>query len=331
MWTEICGHEAIKQSLQQVARRQQPAQAYLFAGPAGVGKKMLARAFVAALLCQRRDGTPCGVCPSCQRLAAGGHPDVMFVAREGQNIAIQQVRHIIQQARFAPYYGPWRVCILPEAESLSIPAANSMLKIMEEPPPYLVFILVSSRPDAILPTIVSRCQRITFAPLPASAITALLVKQGVEQARAAVAARLSGGRPGRAMALAAEGGLVGRDEAVACLVEVWERGMTAAWPVTEKVAKQERDEVDAFLQFAALWLRDILVLKVSGDRSRLFNVDRATQAARCAREIDLAALLGLLARVSQARWAVAHNANVRLQLEALLAYWAQQRPLAWSE
>lgn len=325
MWDKICGHSGIKDFLRQVAARRQPAQAYLFAGPAGVGKKLTARVFAAALLCSQGHGTPCGTCPSCRRLAAGNHPDVIWLARQGQNITVAQVRDVIQQARFAPQYGSWRLCVVEAAEDLSIPAANSMLKIIEEPPSYTVFILVSSQPAALLPTVVSRCQRLNFVPLAAPEVATMLQQQGVPVERARVAARLSGGRPGRAQELAAPDGLALRDQAVACVTEVWRHGMTAAWPAAENVAKLGRDGADAFLQFVLLWLRDIIVIKVSGDRQRLYNADRATEALQAASAVDLTALLGLCTRVAGVRRAVAHNGNVRLQLEALWAYWARQR------
>lgn len=328
MWEEICGHDEIKDFLRQAAIRRQPAQAYLFAGPAGVGKKSTARTFAASLLCSQGAGTPCGVCHSCRLIAANSHPDVVWLARQGQNITVAQVRDVIQQARFAPQYGPWRLCLVDAAEDLSLPAANSMLKIIEEPPPYLVFILISDRPAALLPTVVSRCQRVNFLPLAAAVVADLLQRLGVAPERARVAARLSGGRPGRARELAAPDGLARRDQAVACVNDVWHRGMTGAWAAAECLAKQGREGTDAFLQFVLLWLRDIIVIKVGAAPERLYNADRAAEALRAAGAMDLTALLGLWARVTAVRQAVAHNGNVRLQLEALWAYWAQQRPPA---
>ena len=137
------------------------AHAYLFAGPLGVGKSEAAVEFAAGLICA--DGG-CGDCDACRRVRDGIHPDVETVAPEGTNILIDQVRAVNEDVVLRPFEATVRVYIVLAAETMNKEAANAVLKTLEEPPPHAHFILVSSYPEQLLPTIVSRCQRVPFGP-----------------------------------------------------------------------------------------------------------------------------------------------------------------------
>ncbi len=184
--------------------------ALLFEGPAGVGKSFVAEAVAQALLCEsRREGLACGTCASCIKVLrrdANGrsvHPDFATVARgmydpaaigrktqETQEISVDQVRTVVL-ARIAlgPVLGQGRLFLVRDADELSTSAANALLKTLEEPPPRTYFVLTTTRPGELLPTIRSRTQRIRFAPLPEDAITSVLVREGHERAAAEAVAR----------------------------------------------------------------------------------------------------------------------------------------------
>ncbi|HMB79400.1 MAG TPA: DNA polymerase III subunit, partial [Vicinamibacterales bacterium] len=146
----------------------------LFAGPAGVGKHLAALAVAQALNCldvKQLAGSgfkvpgsgvdACGVCPACTRIARGVHPDVLFVSPgDSGAIKIDQVRDIVDRAQYRPFEGRRRVVIIDDADALAPPAQNALLKTLEEPPPSSVFILVTSRPDVLLPTVLSRCPQL---------------------------------------------------------------------------------------------------------------------------------------------------------------------------
>jgi len=143
--------------------------AYLFSGPPGCGKYTTGLALAAALNCVSRPGQGCADCPACAKIAAGIHPDVQTLVREGaaQIIPIDAIRErLIPQLAHAPHEGRVRVFLIEEATALQGPAANALLKTLEEPPPRTHFILCTAAPDQLLPTIRSRCQRVSFAPLP---------------------------------------------------------------------------------------------------------------------------------------------------------------------
>lgn len=205
--------------------------AYLFVGPNGVGKELAAFGLAQALVCERRGdaGAPagpnlfgevekppvraCGTCSACTRAIPREdidrplHPDVVVIERglytpqqlgrrtaETQDISIDQIRTLVlSRSAFAPHEGRAKVFIIRRAEELSVSAANALLKTLEEPGARTHFILLTSQPEALLPTILSRTQRIRFAPLPDDLVAELLIAQGVEAARAKDVARLAGG------------------------------------------------------------------------------------------------------------------------------------------
>jgi DNA polymerase-3 subunit delta' len=172
------------------------AHAYLFAGPAGVGKGLVAREFAKALNCERGETHPCDACVTCRKIDHGTHPDVLWFRPAGamRIIRVEQVAEFLQAASFRPYEGRWKVFILVDADRLNVQSQNKVLKTLEEPAPDTAIILTSAAPEALLPTIRSRCQRIAFHPIAREAIERFLIEhRGAPAGRAAVAAALAQG------------------------------------------------------------------------------------------------------------------------------------------
>ncbi len=172
--------------------------AYLFAGPAGSGKKTAAKALASAIVCE--DGG-CGTCAACQRVRRGSHPDVRAYEPEGAaSYMVEQVRELIHEVTLAPIEARRKVYILDRAEALGSQAANALLKTLEEPPEDAVLILLASSYDAVLPTIASRCQVVRFSRIPPATAVAMLVQRaGVDEAGAREALAASGGVVPRAL------------------------------------------------------------------------------------------------------------------------------------
>lgn len=207
-WNRIRGHDAIVQEFAQAIRRGRLGHAYLFTGPVGVGKRLFAEELAKTLLCE--NATPdkwqaCDTCTSCTLVVAGTHPDLITARRpeEKNEMPIETVRDLCRLLSLKPARGRGKVAILDDADDLNAASANSFLKTLEEPPPGSVLILIGSRADMQLPTIVSRCQVIHFASLPDDLIADLLRAQGTDDASLiARAVRRSAGSPGQAVALA---------------------------------------------------------------------------------------------------------------------------------
>jgi len=180
------------------------AHAMLFAGPAGIGKRLVADAVAGGMICERHEANACGTCSACRQLAAGSHPDVMIVEVPAgkREIPIDRVRQLNQFLRLQPIHSARKVAIVDDAHLLNLPAQNALLKGLEEPPPGSLTILIAHNADALLPTVRSRCQRLLFGPLPDAALTALLVDRlGVPTDEVQDLAALAEGSPGRALRL----------------------------------------------------------------------------------------------------------------------------------
>ena len=205
-WQTI-GNEKATGALRRALDGSRLPHALLIAGPEHVGKMSLALDLASALNCTG-DEKPCGECAGCSRTRRGLHTDIHVVglqmaaggARSRTLIGVDQVREVQREVALAPFEGGCRVVIFDGAELLSEEAANSLLKTLEEPPPGVYLLLLTPKPEALLPTVVSRCQTVDLKPVPSDIIAAHLVERlGMDADDADRAARLSGGRPGWAI------------------------------------------------------------------------------------------------------------------------------------
>lgn len=177
--------------------------AWLFTGPAGSGRSVAARAFAAALQCERQPAG-CGECPACHTVATRSHPDVHSVVPEGLSISVAEMRSVVARSARRPVLGRWQVVVIEDADRLTEQASNALLKAVEEPPARTVFLLCvpSLHPDDVSLTIRSRCRLVSLRTPPAAAIAAVLRSDGIDAATADWAAAASQGHVGRARRLA---------------------------------------------------------------------------------------------------------------------------------
>jgi DNA polymerase-3 subunit delta' len=197
----------------------------IFEGPSGTGKRLVALATAQTLNCPNRSETAtsadaCGVCPVCARISRGVHPDVPLVQPgDSGSIKIDQVRDILERVAYRPFEGRRRVVIVDEADALVPPAQNALLKTLEEPPSSSTFVLVTSRPDTLLPTVRSRCVRLRFRPLAPDEVGRALVRLGRSEAEAAAIAAVANGSVGDAVEASGEQLMDARDAAIRVLAQ----------------------------------------------------------------------------------------------------------------
>ena len=197
LWDDVVGHSAVCLSLRRAVEQEHVNHAYMFTGPSAVGKFIVARTFAASILCPHGG---CGECNVCRRVMEEKHPDVTVVRPAGKNIPVETIRAVRMDAFRKPSESDHKVYIIKNAERMWEEGASTLLKVLEEPPGNVVFILVTASAGGVLPTIRSRCQEIRFTNVPADELKSyLLERKNVTPERADLIVRLTGGVLGRAL------------------------------------------------------------------------------------------------------------------------------------
>lgn len=317
-WTDIVGHVENIKMLRYMESRKQVPHALLLSGPEGIGKFMVGSILAAALLCTATDARPCGHCPSCMHMVRGTHPDFIIIRPEGTVIKIEQIRNLQQEIALAPYISVRRICIIDCAELITTQAANSILKTLEEPTGNMVFILVSANRQLLLTTIISRCMSLAFQPLIPEVLAQSLAGRGFSPELSKVAAKLSGGRMGRALAILEPEGFALRNQAVDIFNEVLKGTMSQLWERTTSLEKMERKDMLELFGYCTYVLRDFLLMVTGQSVELLFNIDKVDWLEQEAHRWNEEKLLKALKMVEVARQALHANANLRLTSEVLL-------------
>lgn len=170
---EVVGQKAIVQTLKNALKENKIAHAYLFCGPRGTGKTSMARLFAKALNCSKGIGNQCNECDNCTQITQGSHPDV-YEIDAASNSGVDNIRKLIEEISFAPIMGRYKVYIIDEVHSMTNSAFNALLKTLEEPPSNVVFILATTEPNKVLPTIMSRVQRFDFSKVSIDDLVGLM-------------------------------------------------------------------------------------------------------------------------------------------------------------
>lgn len=293
-FSEIIGHKEIIRTLNTSLNEAKVGHAYLFTGPAGIGKKTLARAFAARLLCHENSAAPDCRCPGCLGIRTNSHPDLITVLPDGNSIKIEQLRQLQHDLFLRPLLGTRKVCFIPDAELLTEAAANSFLKTLEEPPPGVVFLFTAVRADLILATIRSRCQVFQLFPVPIAEIAAALVKKGFDETEAFEKAKISQGIPGKV--------LTGSDRPAEKLLELGEvisLSLLDLFKVANDLEKKERRYlVDLFKNW-----------EIQARRELILAPDRGLGLGK------IKELTSILEKIGRTIEMLESNVNLRLALE----------------
>jgi DNA polymerase-3 subunit delta' len=314
----VTGHEWAVLNLARAVSDDRPAHAYLIGGPPHIGKTTLARASALALNCQS-DGAarPCGSCRSCRLIDAGKHPDVQLIEPDGARVKIDQVRALQHDLALRPVEGRYRVAIFDQFETATAEAQNALLKTLEEPPNYVVLILLAADPELLLPTIISRCQQIMLRPLTTAQVRQALIDMwGVAIDRANVLAHLSGGRLGWAVSAAGDPAVM--QERIRYLNDLQlllESNRVLRFNYADEVTK--KGDVREALDLWRTWWRDVM-LAASGSAAELVNLDRVEQIHTLADRLDVNQAQAAAQACGRALWQIDHNVTARLAVEVLL-------------
>jgi DNA polymerase-3 subunit delta' len=327
-FSEIIGQERAVGFLKRVMAAKKIPHAYLFVGIPGIGKTTTALAFTRAMNCREpSDGEGCGLCPTCRQVMSGNFPDIQFINPIGRYIKIEQIRELNRTLGFKPVTGGYRVSMVRRAEAMTEEAANSFLKTLEEPPERNILILNVTEPLDLLPTIVSRCQKIGFRPISGPLIARWLAeKKGIDEERAFVLARISEGSPGRAVDMLEEEFLEKRQDYIFQLIELSTLSPAQALDVALKYSgkgKRKAPEAPEQGQVGVLhvlstwktWYRDLLLLKIEGPEDLLINVDFSRKLKKISKNHNIENLVQSLLLLEEAQKDFLRSRNPDLLME----------------
>lgn len=317
-FSEIIGHVKQVATLRSALVHGRLHHAYLFVGPEGVGKRTLALSLARAIHCDERNDDFCGHCANCARIQAGNHPDVRVTEPlpGKKEISIQQIRDIEKELNFRSFSGRRKITVIDPATLMNLPAQNALLKTLEEPPQDSVLILVASNAGGLLPTLRSRCLRLSFGPLERDLLTSFLVaKNGVRPEEADVLAAVAMGSLGRAVRIDTEELRKRRRMWIDTLSSLRAGDYRAATQAAEDLANN-RDESLAFLEWAETWYRDLLIHTVTQSSRAIVNLDMLTRIEEQG-HADTDRVLASIAQIIESSQGIQRNLNRRMVLEHL--------------
>lgn len=312
----ITGHQQQKNLLLRALSSQRVAHAYLFEGPDGIGKRMMALAFARALFCQ--NGTGCGECPACLKVASHNHPDIHLLEANGEALKIAQIRSLQQELSLRPLEGKYKVCLIDGAENFTTGAANALLKTLEEPRPGTLIILLTNQPEKLLPTIRSRCQRLPFSLLPKPQLATLLAeKLGLNTTQSLVLAALSEGSFKKALGPNRDFFLEKRGQLIQSLSALSSGSTIPTFSFADELQK-EKESLPVILDIFQAFYRDLLLLKHDRPVEELINQDLLELLQQQNQQTTTDSLLAKLKALESARFHLQRNVNPRLTLEVML-------------
>lgn len=318
----IIGHQSAIATLQTAVARQRLAHVYLFHGEAAIGKRTTALCFAQALNCECSPSPSlvdaCGTCRSCQQIEARTHPDFFLIEPDRElatpQIKIEQVRDIEHQIIYRPLIGERKICLIDEADRLTIGAANALLKTLEEPPDHCLFLLITSRPAALPATIRSRCQALRFAtPVRTDIEAALILKRDMPPSDARFLAMISEGRLGEALSTDLKSVRAQQQELLALVNPNAMRSVSSVLTAAETLAKSDRTA--AMLSWLARWIRDLVIVQVGSDRDLLLHTDHLPLLESYAVQAQTDALLDLLHDIERTEQQATRHVNLHMALE----------------
>ena len=322
---DITGHERPIALLKAALKQERLAHALLFHGEAGIGKLLTATRLAQSLSCEQAaaisDHDCCGHCRACLQIAARTHPDFFVIEPDRElavpQIKIEQIREIEQQFIYRPLMGERKICLIDDADRLTIGAANALLKTLEEPPGHGLFILISSRPQALPITIRSRCQSLRFTPAAQTQVeAAVILKRELSPTEARFLALVAEGCIGEALTLDTAALRAQQRECLDLVAPESLKSITAILTAAESLAKADRGA--EILSWLSRWIRDLVIVLAGGNHEHLLHFDQLDQLRRYAKQADADALLDLLNDIERTEQQATRHLNLHMALENLL-------------
>lgn len=313
----ILGNEKIRHHLRESIIKQSISHAYILAGDNGIGKSKIAREFAMELICEKHIG--CGECPACRQFLADAYPDFFYMDAEGkESIGIDRIReNIVNDVSIRPYHGKVKIYIIDEADKMTVGAQNALLKTIEEPPEYVVILLLVRNMSLLLETIRSRCIKLLLSAVSNDRIKSWLVEKGTSEDVATVVASYSNGAPGIAKAMAESEDFAGMyNQNVEFLKKISEASINDILLFIEELKKRTGGFKD-FINFLRLWYRDICILKLTKKTDNLVFIREEGIILRLSREYTLKKINSIIDLIDETETRLNSNVSGDTVMELL--------------
>ena len=317
---DVVGHKDILKYISSAVENNRVSHAYILNGERGSGKKMLANLFAMTLLCESGESEPCGKCHSCKQAESGNHPDIIRVTHEKPNsISVDDIRtQVNNTVDIKPYQGPYKVYIIPQADLMTPQAQNAILKTIEEPPSYAVFLLLTENAETLLPTINSRCVMLKLRNIKDTLIKKYLMENlEIPDYKADMCTAFAQGNMGRAIMLAnSEHFNEIREEAVQLLKHIHDMELSEIVQAVKNISAYKLEVTD-YLDIIMIWYRDVLLYKATKEIDKVVFKDQLQYIKEQARKSSYEGIELILESLEKAKARLKANVNFDLVMELL--------------
>ena len=320
-FNNIIGHEEIIGHLKNAIESGKISHSYIFTGEPGSGKKLLAGTFASTLQCEAGGTEPCQKCDSCKKAMGKNHPDIIMVSHEKPGtITIDEIRdQVINDIDIRPYYSPYKIYIIADADLMTPQAQNALLKTIEEPPEYAVIMLLTENAEALLPTIRSRCVMMKLRNIKDQLVKKYLMEQmEIPDYKADVCVAFAQGNMGKAIMLAtSEYFNEIKEEVVHLLRNIDEMNVSELMDAVKKCMTYKM-EINDYLDMIAIWYRDVLIYKATKNVDRVVFSDQLRYIKARASKSSYEGIENILDAIEKAKARLKANVNFELTMELLL-------------
>ena len=265
-FTQIMGHEKAIETLKREITNNTISHSYIFEGEEGLGKKQVALSFAKTLLCKEQNQDPCNKCTSCTKFESGNHPDLFIIEPEKGLIKKGIVEELIKKVSTAPFESLRKVFIIDDSHLMNKEGMNALLKTLEEPPEYINIILITANVNQMLPTILSRCQRLKFYPIEPEKITEMLVKSyGKDKEEARFISNFTKGSVGKSIEIAKSQDFFEKRDQITTIIDDLLKGDRTKAFSSFGFFNNNKDEIDEILDMILLYFRDLIIYKKIGN------------------------------------------------------------------